>query len=74
MEARFRLRIRTSLVVRIYGPRLLPLGIRMHILPAAEANRLISELGIAETRATKVDLFSEGQLDDQWRIFGVAGT
>ncbi len=59
-------------LVRLYGPRLLPFGIRMHILPATEANMLMSELGIAETRATKVDLFLEGRHDDHWRIFGVA--
>jgi hypothetical protein len=58
--------------VTLYGPRLLPHGIRMRILPAAQANALISKLGISDTRATKVDLFLEGQSVQSWRFFGVA--
>jgi hypothetical protein len=44
----------------------------MRILSAPDANRLMSSLGITETRATKVDLFLEGESEKSWRIFGVA--
>jgi hypothetical protein len=58
--------------VSIYGPRLSTYGIRMRILAAEEANRLLIALGINETRATKVDLFIEGLRGTEWRIFGAA--
>ena len=59
-------------IVEIYAPRLAQHGIRMHILTANEANRLLSKLGITETRATKVDLFLEGRGDHGWLVFGAA--
>jgi BsaWI restriction endonuclease type 2 len=58
--------------VTLYAPRLLQRGIRMRILPALEANTLMSKLGVTDTRATKVDLFLEGRSKGGWRIFGVA--
>jgi len=58
--------------VALYEPRLLPHGIRMRILAASEANRLLGDLGITEAKATKVDLFLEGLYGDEWRIFGAA--
>ena len=59
-------------LVNLYEPRLLPHGIRIRILPAGEANTVISSLGITDTRATKVDLFLEGQIERHWHIFGAA--
>lgn len=58
--------------VELYGPRLLPHGIRMRILKAVEANSALKTLNITETKATKVDLFLEGQSGRKWCPFGVA--
>ena len=60
------------LFVALYQPRLLPSQIRMRILASAEANRLLTKLGITETQATKVDLFIEGQHGSNWLVFGAA--
>ena len=59
-------------LVALYQPRLLPHRIRMRILPASEANRLLTKLGITETKATKVDLFLEGKNGRNWLTLGVA--
>lgn len=58
--------------VILYESRLLPHGMRMRILPATEANRLLGDLGVKEAKATKVDLFLEGLLGGEWRVFGAA--
>lgn len=58
--------------VNLYQPRLLPSQIRMHILSKNEANRLITKLGIKDVQASKVDLFIEGQKEDEWLVFGAA--
>lgn len=58
--------------VSVYQSRLLPHDIRMRIMTKAEANTLLAKLGITETQASKVDLFVEGLLDDEWRVFGAA--
>ncbi len=71
METSFRLRFGTRLVA-LYQPRLLPHRIRMRILAASEANTLLAELGITETKATKVDLFLEGKKGRNWLTLGVA--
>ena len=57
-------------LVILYSPRLLPHRIRMRILPDLEANQLLDALGIAGTRATKVDLFLEGRVGAHWGVFG----
>lgn len=57
-------------LVGLYNPRLKSYGIRMRIVPGADANRLLAELGIADTQASKVDLFLEGRTDAGWRVFG----
>lgn len=58
--------------VSIYAPRLLPHGLRMHILPGSEANKLLAAIGIKDTKSTKVDLFLEGRIKDKWHVFGSA--
>jgi hypothetical protein len=58
--------------VDLYAPRLLPHGIRMRILTVDEANRLLGKLAIANTKATKVDLFLEGRSENNWLVFGAA--
>lgn len=58
--------------VTVYGPRLSPHAIRMHILTTTQANRLLGKLGITETKSTKVDLFLEGQKGRDWLVFGAA--
>ena len=58
--------------VALYGPRLSPHGIRMRIVAASEANMALINLGIAGTKATKIDLFLEGQSGQDWIAFGVA--
>lgn len=59
-------------LVALYAPRLAAHGIRMQILTAAEANALLTKLGITDTRATKVDLFLEGKTGGNWHVFGAA--
>jgi hypothetical protein len=54
----------------LYQPRLSPYDIRMRILPAREANRLLDEVGLVGTRATKVDLFLEGIRNGSSVVFG----
>ena len=58
--------------VSIYQPRLLPYQLRMQILEAGKANELLKKLGIKDTKATKVDLFIEGQNGDEWLVIGAA--
>jgi hypothetical protein len=59
-------------LVKLYEPRLMPNRIRMHVLPAEQANSVIRELGTTDTRASKVDLFLEGSRNENWQVFGVA--
>lgn len=58
-------------LVAIYEPRLAPYRLRMRVLPRSVANSFLSTLD-ANIRATKVDLFLEGQTIDGWGIFGAA--
>lgn len=58
--------------VSLYGPRLASYDVRMRILPAVEANAILSKLGIKDTRSTKVDLFIEGKNGKEWLVFGSA--
>lgn len=57
-------------LVSIYQPRLQPLGMRMRIVKADEANRALASMGIKDIRATKVDLFLEGQARTEGGLFG----
>lgn len=68
-------------LVAIYQPRLMPRGLRMHIVKAAEANRALTRLDIHNVKATKIDLFLEGRArregsslrpTDEWVVFGSA--
>jgi hypothetical protein len=68
-------------LVATYQPRLMPRGLRMHIVKAAEANRALAKIGIHDVKATKVDLFLEGRVRrtngllgpyDEWVVFGSA--
>ncbi len=56
----------------LYGPRLASYGVRIRILPAGEANAILSKLGIKDTRSTKIDLFVEGKRGTEWLVFGAA--
>lgn len=56
--------------VELYGPRLRPHKLRMRIVPSVSANALLSDLGVTDTRSTKVDLFLEGLVGQAWRVFG----
>jgi len=58
-------------LVAIYEPRLAPYGLRMRVLPNRVANSFLSTLD-ANIKATKVDLFLEGETFEGWGIFGVA--
>jgi hypothetical protein len=58
--------------VKLYASRLQPHGIRMRIVPSVDANRLLNNLGIMNTRSTKVDLFLEGDANGFWSVFGAA--
>lgn len=57
----------------VYQPRLMPLGIRMHIVSAATANAYLAKLGIVGFQASKFDLFLEGLVEEnEWVVFGSA--
>ena len=58
-------------LVAVYEPRLAPYGLRMRDLSANEANRFLATLDV-DIRATKVDLFLEGETAEGWRVFGAA--
>jgi len=58
--------------VELYEPRLRPHGLRMRILPASTANRLLENLNIPNIRSMKVDLFIDGKAGDSWKVFGAA--
>lgn len=58
--------------VTLFTPRLLPHGLRMRIIGGAEANSLLAKLGLTGTKATKVDLFIEGESEGDWLVFGAA--
>lgn len=47
-------------LVATYQPKLMPRGLKMHIVKSAEANRALAKIGINDVKATKVDLFVEG--------------
>ena len=57
-------------LVRLYQPRLTPLGIRMHIVAAKDANQKLSKMGIIGIKSSKVDLFLEGLTETTSGIFG----
>jgi hypothetical protein len=56
--------------VELYAPRLAQFGIRMRQFSSKEANLLLANLGVEETKATKVDLFLEGKVSDGFAVFG----
>lgn len=65
----------------VYQPRLLPLGLRMHIVTAKTANAYLEKLGIVGFQASKFDMFLEGEIKvdvgalgtvTQWVVFGSA--
>lgn len=64
----------------VYQPRLMPLGIRMHIVNAATANAYLATLGIVGFQASKFDMFLEGLVEmngpsgrfKEWVVFGSA--
>lgn len=56
----------------VYQPRLMPLGIRMHLVNAATANAYLANLGIVGFQASKFDMFLEGLVGGQWVVFGSA--
>lgn len=65
----------------IYQPRLLPLGLRMHIVKGATANAYLAQLGVEGFQASKFDMFLEGKADVEggllgtrqaWIVFGSA--
>jgi len=56
----------------VYQPRLLPLGIRMHIVSAATANAYLGKLGIVGFQASKFDMFLEGMIEKQGGLLGAA--
>ncbi len=58
--------------VHLFTPRLTPFDLRMRLVSADEANEILGRLGIADTRASKVDLFLEGLKNERWRVFGSA--
>lgn len=55
--------------VNIYRPRFEPYGLRLRILPASEASRLLAALNV-RVKASKVDIFLEGLRGESWDIFG----
>ena len=68
-------------LVATYQPKLMPRGLKMHIVKSAEANRALAKIGINDVKATKVDLFVEGLAKrnlgalgevDEWVVFGSA--
>ncbi len=56
-------------LVNIYAPRLDPYGVRVRLLPAPEASRLLAALGV-RTKASKIDIFLEGFESEDWMVFG----
>lgn len=54
----------------VYQPRLLPLGLRMHIVTGATANRYLQQLGVVGFQASKFDMFLEGLVETDGGIFG----
>ncbi len=56
----------------VYQPRLLAHDLRMRILSKEDANRLLQQLGIDNVDAVKVDLFLDGKVGSEWRLFGAA--
>ena len=57
-------------LVLLYQPRLMPLGIRMHIVGKGEANAALAKIGITDIQASKVDLFLEGMAEKEGGLFG----
>lgn len=64
-----------------YQPRLLPLGLRMHIVKGGVANKYLADLGIVGFQASKFDMFLEGLVEQEdsflgkvreWVVFGSA--
>lgn len=57
-------------LVAAYQGRLMPLGIRMHIVSKKEANTALAKMGIDGIQASKVDLFLEGLVEKDDKMFG----
>ena len=58
-------------LVRIYKPRLVPHGLRMRKFNDEEANSFLTTVNM-NVRATKIDLFLEGSINEDWYVFGAA--
>ena len=56
-------------ILALYTPRLMPLGLRLRMLNAKEANGFLAQFG-TDITSTKVDIFAEGQIGFSWTIFG----
>jgi len=56
-------------LVALYNDRLLARDLRMRILPKAAATAFLLTLG-TPVGASKVDVFVEGRIDEEWMIFG----
>lgn len=56
-------------IVTIFTPRLAPIGVRLRMMEAKEANGFLGKLK-TDITATKVDIFVEGKADDGWVVFG----
>lgn len=59
-------------LVSHYEPRLAAHGVRMRILSSSDANSILLKLGIRDTKSTKIDLFIEGRLGNDWLVCGSA--
>ena len=57
--------------VRIYKPRLAPHGLRMKKFTDRDANSFLTTKNV-NVRATKIDLFLEGNVKEDWHVFGAA--
>lgn len=57
-------------LVQLYQPRLAPLGVRMHIVSAAEATRRLAAMGVSGIKPSKIDLWLEGLVEKEDGLFG----
>ena len=58
-------------LARIYKPRLAPYGLRMRKFSDRDANSFLTTMNM-NVRATKIDLFLEGNIKGDWHVFGAA--
>lgn len=58
-------------LARIYKPRLAPYGLRMRKFSDRDANSFLTTMNM-NVRATKIDLFLEGNIKGDWHVFGAS--